>query len=140
MTYLDPEYMIIVSDGHGFKAHRLAQTATWHPQLTDSINPDLVDFTDEATGASVTITVYHLPSGTESGRLVAGTDSCPLCDGDSCQLCDGEHRIAFWKWTADDTTTINEPDSGGFVLTYAPCPACCVDDYRQQHLIGRGQQ
>lgn len=112
MTYLNPEYMIIVSDGDTFKAHRLAQATTWHPLLTDSINPDLVDFTDEATGASVTITVYHLATGTESGRLVAGTDSCPLCEGDSCQLCDGEHRIVFWTWTADDTTTIDEPDNG----------------------------
>jgi len=139
MTYLNPEYMIIVSDGHAFKAHRLAQDATWHPQLTESINPDLIGFTDDATGASVTITVYQISTGTESGRLVAGTDSCPACEGNSCQLCGGKQRIAFWQWTADDTTTNNEPDNGVFLLTHAPCPACRVTDYRQHHLISGGQ-
>jgi hypothetical protein len=131
MTFFEPPYLIIVSDEHAFKAHRLAQDTTWRPCLTDTMNPALTDFIDKVTREYVTITVYNVHNGVESGHLVAAGTPCPLCNGDQ--------NIAYWRWQ-QDTNPDDQDGQGTWVLTHTPCPACRVAEYRRQHLTGRGQR
>ena len=138
-SFLDTEYIIVVSVGRTATVHRLVPVPEWRPQLIDIADRDLVGFPDDLTGAVVTIDVLS-----EDGSLVGYL----IPTSGRCALCHNQRHITVRHWAEHasdsedaDTLSLYEPDTDSYtVYTRKPCPACRYVDYELSHNDGRDRE